>query len=65
MPQAFFFHLYGMILRECPSVEQVQCHLASLLDLSHQHARQREVGQDIVLRLRTSARPSCPYLTAL
>ncbi|XP_038936181.1 maestro heat-like repeat family member 5 isoform X3 [Rattus norvegicus] len=40
--KAFFFHLYGMILRECPSVEQVQSHLASLLDLSHQHARQRE-----------------------
>ncbi|XP_031201885.1 maestro heat-like repeat family member 5 isoform X2 [Mastomys coucha] len=40
--QAFFFYLYGMILRECPSVEQVQCHLASLLDLSHQHSRQRE-----------------------
>ncbi|GAB1299443.1 Maestro heat-like repeat family member 4 [Apodemus speciosus] len=40
--QGVFFHLYGMILRECPSVEQVQCHLASLLDLSHQHARQRE-----------------------
>ncbi|XP_052016456.1 maestro heat-like repeat family member 5 [Apodemus sylvaticus] len=40
--KAFFFHLYGMILRECPSVEQVQCHLASLLDLSHQHSRQRE-----------------------
>nr|BAB24382.1 unnamed protein product [Mus musculus] len=40
--KAFFFHLYGMILRECPSVEKVQCHLASLLDLSHQHSRQRE-----------------------
>nr|XP_034373093.1 maestro heat-like repeat family member 5 isoform X2 [Arvicanthis niloticus] len=31
-----------MILRECPCVEQVQCHLASLLDLSHQHSIQRE-----------------------
>ncbi|XP_021039722.1 maestro heat-like repeat family member 5 isoform X4 [Mus caroli] len=40
--KAFFFHLYGIILRECPSVEKVQCHLASLLDLSHQHSRQRE-----------------------
>ncbi|XP_021071819.1 maestro heat-like repeat family member 5 [Mus pahari] len=40
--KAFLFHLYGLILRECPSVEQVQCHLASLLDLSHQHSRQRE-----------------------
>lgn len=61
LPQAFFFHLYGMILRECPCVEQVQCHLASLLDLSHQHSIQREVGQDIVvLCLRTSSRPSCP-----
>ncbi|XP_076767614.1 maestro heat-like repeat family member 5 isoform X2 [Arvicanthis niloticus] len=40
--KAFFFHLYGMILRECPCVEQVQCHLASLLDLSHQHSIQRE-----------------------
>lgn len=37
-----------MILRECPCVEQVQCHLASLLDLSHQHATHREVSQDIV-----------------
>ncbi|XP_028629132.1 maestro heat-like repeat family member 5 [Grammomys surdaster] len=40
--KAFFFHLYGMILRECPCVEQVQCHLASLLELSHQHSIQRE-----------------------
>ena len=43
--QALLFHLYGLILRECPSVEQVQCHLASLLELSHQHSSYREVGQ--------------------
>lgn len=50
------FHLYGLILRECSSMEQVQCHLASLLELSHQHSSYREVGQSpqvIVL-------PSCP-----
>ncbi|XP_040592412.1 maestro heat-like repeat family member 5 isoform X3 [Mesocricetus auratus] len=40
--KAFLFHLYGLFLRECPSVEQVQCHLASLLELSHQHSSQRE-----------------------
>ncbi|MEJ1271646.1 maestro heat-like repeat family member 4 [Cricetulus griseus] len=40
--QAFLFHLYGLFLRECPNVEQVQWHLASLLELSHQHSSQRE-----------------------
>ncbi|KAM7317160.1 hypothetical protein ACRRTK_023462 [Alexandromys fortis] len=40
--QALLFHLYGLILRECPSTEQVQCHLASLLELSHQHSSYRE-----------------------
>ncbi|CAH7108886.1 Mroh4 [Phodopus roborovskii] len=40
--KAFLFHLYGLFLRECPSVEQVQCHLASLLELSHQFSSQRE-----------------------
>ncbi|CAO2602058.1 Maestro heat-like repeat family member 5 [Lemmus lemmus] len=40
--KALLFHLYGLILRECPSVEQVQCHLASLLELSHQHSSYRE-----------------------
>ncbi|XP_036063470.1 maestro heat-like repeat family member 5 [Onychomys torridus] len=40
--KAVLFHLYGLILRECPSEEQVQCHLASLLELSHQHSSQRE-----------------------
>lgn len=43
--EALLFHLYGLILRECPSMEQVQCHLASLLELSHQHSSYREVGQ--------------------
>ncbi|XP_051016484.1 maestro heat-like repeat family member 5 [Acomys russatus] len=40
--KAFLFYLYGLILRECLSVEQVQCHLASLLELSHEHSSQRE-----------------------
>ncbi|XP_042120762.1 maestro heat-like repeat family member 5 isoform X3 [Peromyscus maniculatus bairdii] len=40
--KAILFHLYGLILRECTSEEQVQCHLASLLELSHQHSSQRE-----------------------
>ncbi|XP_021515354.1 maestro heat-like repeat family member 5 [Meriones unguiculatus] len=40
--KAFLFYLYGLILRECLSIEQVQCHLASLLELSHQHSSQRE-----------------------
>ncbi|XP_057648199.1 maestro heat-like repeat family member 5 [Chionomys nivalis] len=40
--KALLFHLYGLILRECPSMEQVQCHLASLLELSHQHSSYRE-----------------------
>ncbi|ERE86182.1 HEAT repeat-containing protein 8 [Cricetulus griseus] len=40
--KAFLFHLYGLFLRECPNVEQVQWHLASLLELSHQHSSQRE-----------------------
>ncbi|XP_041911652.1 maestro heat-like repeat family member 5 [Arvicola amphibius] len=40
--KALVFHLYGLILRECPSVEHVQCHLASLLELSHQHSSYRE-----------------------
>lgn len=65
LPQAFFFHLYGMILRECPSVEQVQCHLASLLDLSHQHSRQREVGSGYCLCLYSSPPPLMPHSTSL
>ncbi|KAK7797135.1 hypothetical protein U0070_024094 [Myodes glareolus] len=40
--QALLFHLYGLILCECSSMEQVQCHLASLLELSHQHSSYRE-----------------------
>lgn len=43
--QTFPFHFYGLILRECASVDLVKRHLASLLELCHQSSSQREVGQ--------------------
>ncbi|KAM5212205.1 maestro heat-like repeat family member 5 [Hipposideros larvatus] len=36
------FHIYGLVLRECASVDLVKKHLAGLLELSQQSSRQRE-----------------------
>ncbi|XP_016071901.1 PREDICTED: maestro heat-like repeat family member 5 [Miniopterus natalensis] len=41
LEKTFLFHLYGLILRECSSVDLVKKHLASLLELSHESSSQR------------------------
>nr|XP_023504819.1 maestro heat-like repeat family member 5 isoform X7 [Equus caballus] len=42
LEKTFPFHFYGLILRECASVDLVKRHLASLLELCHQSSSQRE-----------------------
>lgn len=42
--QTLLFYIYGLVLRECPSVELVKKHLAGLLELSQQSSSQQEVG---------------------
>jgi hypothetical protein len=45
LSQGVLFCLYGLILCECVSSEQVERHLACLLELSHQPSSQREVSR--------------------
>nr|XP_019567741.1 PREDICTED: maestro heat-like repeat family member 5 [Rhinolophus sinicus] len=48
LEKTLLFYIYGLVLRECPSVELVKKHLAGLLELSQQSSSQQE---DIALAI--------------